>query len=24
MVRGDLPRPDPAVTRYALLSQSLG
>jgi GNAT superfamily N-acetyltransferase len=24
MVRGDLPRPDPAMTRYALLSQSLG
>lgn len=24
MVRGNLPRPDPAITRFALLSQSLG
>jgi GNAT superfamily N-acetyltransferase len=24
MVRGDLPRPDPAMTRFGLLSQSLG
>jgi GNAT superfamily N-acetyltransferase len=24
MIRGDRPRPDPAVTRFALLSQSLG